>query len=152
MAEARPPRTAKPCPRMSDSTAPAIRPEPCFFLRNDPMQQRSLGPFQVSAIGLGCMNLNHAYGVAPSEEEAARLLLRALDLGITHFDTAALYGFGDNETLIGKTLAQHRSRFTLASKCGMTGVAGPDGVKRRVIDGRPEVIKRTCEEALQRLQ
>jgi aryl-alcohol dehydrogenase-like predicted oxidoreductase len=116
------------------------------------MQQRSLGPFQVSAIGLGCMNLSHAYGVPPSEEDASRVLLHALELGVTHFDTAALYGFGVNETLLGKVLGQHRSRFTLASKCGMTGVPGDDGVLRRVIDGRPETLKRTCEEALRRLQ
>ncbi len=116
------------------------------------MQQRSLGPFQVSAIGLGCMNLSHAYGAPPAEADAERVLLRALDLGITHFDTAALYGFGANETMLGKVLSKHRSRFTLASKCAMTGVRGEDGVVRRVIDGRPEVLKRTCEEALKRLQ
>jgi aryl-alcohol dehydrogenase-like predicted oxidoreductase len=116
------------------------------------MQQRHLGSFQVSAIGLGCMNLSHAYGAPPSPEVAEAVLLRALDLGVTHFDTAALYGFGTNETLVGRILSRHRSRFTLASKCGMTGVAGDDGVKRRVIDGRPETLKRTCEEALRRLQ
>lgn len=110
------------------------------------MKQRKLGPFQVSAIGLGCMNLSHAYGVPPSPEQGAEVLSRALDLGVTHFDTAALYGFGANETLVGKVLSPYRSRFTLASKCGMTGVDG-----KRVIDGRPETIKRTCEEALQRL-
>ena len=52
--------------------------------------QRRLGPFTVSSIGLGCMNLSHAYGVPPSPDAAARVLLRALDLGVTHFDTAAL--------------------------------------------------------------
>lgn len=111
------------------------------------MQHRNLGPFQVGAIGLGCMNLSHAYGVPPSPEQAEAVLLRALDLGVTHFDTAALYGFGANETLVGRVLARYRSRFTLASKCGMTGVDG-----KRVIDGRPETLKRTCEEALVRLQ
>ena len=116
------------------------------------MQQRSLGPFQVSAIGLGCMNLCHGYGEALPEQDAERLLLRALDLGVTHFDTAALYGFGVSETLVGKALSTHRSRFTLASKCGMTGVPGDDGKLRRVIDGRPETLKRTCEEALKRLR
>lgn len=111
------------------------------------MQQRNLGPFQVGAIGLGCMNLSHAYGVPPSPEQGEAVLLRALDLGVNHFDTAALYGFGANETLVGRVLSQHRSRFTLASKCGMTGVDG-----KRVIDGRPATLKRTCEEALQRLR
>lgn len=111
------------------------------------MQQRKLGPFQVGPIGLGCMNLSHAYGVPPSPEVGEAVLLRALELGVTHFDTAALYGFGANETLVGRVLGKHRSRYTLASKCGMTGVDG-----KRVIDGRPATIKRTCEESLQRLQ
>jgi aryl-alcohol dehydrogenase-like predicted oxidoreductase len=111
------------------------------------MLQRKLGPFQVSAIGLGCMNLSHAYGQPPSAEAAEAVLRGALDLGVTHFDTAALYGFGANETLVGKVLAPHRSKLTLASKCGMTGVDG-----KRVIDGRPEMLKRTCEESLKRLR
>jgi aryl-alcohol dehydrogenase-like predicted oxidoreductase len=116
------------------------------------MQQRQLGPFSVSAIGLGCMNICHAYGAPVSEQQAERVLLAALDAGVTHFDTAALYGFGASETLVGKYLSQHRSKFTLASKCGMTGVPNADGVKVRVIDGRPATIKATCEAALKRLQ
>ena len=116
------------------------------------MQQRQLGPFQVSAIGLGCMNICHAYGAPVSEQQAERVLLAALDAGVTHFDTAALYGFGASETLLGKFLANHRSKFTLASKCGMQGVPNADGVKVRVIDGRPATIKATCEAALKRLQ
>ena len=111
------------------------------------MQTRRLGPFSVSALGLGCMNLSHAYGTPPSAEVAEALLLRALDHGITLFDTASLYGFGANETLLGNVLKPHRSKFVLASKCGMTGVDG-----KRVIDGRPETLRRTCEESLQRLQ
>ncbi len=111
------------------------------------MQQRQLGPFSVSAIGLGCMNLSHAYGVPPAPEQAEALLLAELDAGITLFDTAALYGFGANEALVGRVLAPHRNRITLASKCGMTGVDG-----KRVIDGRPETLKRTCEESLRRLR
>ena len=116
------------------------------------MQQRQLGPFTVSAIGLGCMNICHAYGAPVSEQQAERVLLAALDAGVTHFDTAALYGFGASETLVGKYLAKHRARFTLASKCGMQGVPNADGVKVRVIDGRPDTIKATCEDALRRLQ
>jgi aryl-alcohol dehydrogenase-like predicted oxidoreductase len=112
--------------------------------------QRKLGPFTVSSIGLGCMNLSHAYGVPPSPEIAAAVLLRALDLGVTHFDTAALYGFGLNEELVGRTLSPLRSRFTLASKCGMQGVKSDSGV-RRVIDGRPATLKQTCEDSLRRL-
>ena len=116
------------------------------------MPSRQLGPFHVSAIGLGCMNICHAYGAPATEAEAERLLLTALDHGVTHFDTAALYGFGTSETLLGKFLSKHRSKFTLASKCGMTGVPNEQGVKVRVIDGRPATIKATCEEALRRLQ
>ncbi|MFP5325727.1 MAG: aldo/keto reductase [Gammaproteobacteria bacterium] len=117
------------------------------------MHQRQLGPFSVSAIGLGCMNICHAYGSPIPESEAERLLLSALDQGVTHFDTAALYGFGASETMIGKVLSAHRNRFMLASKCGMQGVdVNGDGKLVRVIDGRPATIKATCEAALRRLK
>ena len=116
------------------------------------MHTRQLGPFTVSALGLGCMNLSHAYGPPAPRAKAERLLLAALDAGITHFDTAALYGFGANETLIGQVLSPHRQRFTLASKCGMQGVDRGDGTLVRVIDGRPATLRKTCEDALRRLQ
>jgi aryl-alcohol dehydrogenase-like predicted oxidoreductase len=115
------------------------------------MQKRKFGPFDVSAIGLGCMNLSHAYGTPPPREQAERVLLAALDAGVTLIDTAALYGFGANETLLGQVLKGHRQRFTLASKGGLAGVKFDDGVKR-VIDGRPEAIRRNCEDSLRRLQ
>ncbi|GAA5077575.1 aldo/keto reductase [Streptomyces similanensis] len=108
---------------------------------------RRIGPFEVPAVGLGCMNLSHAYGVPPTPEAAERLLLAAVEEGVTLFDTAALYGFGANEELVGRVLAGHRERIVLASKCGMAGVDG-----RRVIDGRPETIRRTADEALARLR
>jgi aryl-alcohol dehydrogenase-like predicted oxidoreductase len=117
------------------------------------MQQRTLGSFQVSAIGLGCMNLSHAYGAPVAAEQGERLLLSALDAGVTLFDTATLYGFGANESLIGKVLKPHRDRFTLASKCGMQGVdMKGDGKLVRVIDGRPQTLRKTCEDSLRRLQ
>jgi len=116
------------------------------------MQTRQLGPFCVSAIGLGCMNLSHAYGAPVSREQGERVLLAALDAGVTFFDTAALYGFGANETLVGEVLKPHRNKFILASKCGMQGVDKGDGTKVRVIDGRPATIRQTCEDALRRLQ
>ena len=112
------------------------------------MQQRPLGPFQVSAIGLGCMNLSHAYGTPPSLEAAEALLLKALDSGVTLFDTAALYGFGLNEELVGRVLSPHRAKFTLASKGGLHGNA--EG--KRVVDGRPETLKWSCEQSLRRLR
>ena len=116
------------------------------------MQTRKIGPFEVSSIGLGCMNLSHAYGTPPPPEQAERLLLAALDAGVTLFDTAALYGFGANEELVGRVLTPHRRRFTLASKGGLGGVRGEDGVMRRVIDGRPESLRRGCEDSLRRLR
>ena len=114
------------------------------------MKQRKLGPFQVSAIGLGCMNLSHAYGAPPPQEVGEALIHRALDVGCTLFDTAALYGFGTNETLVGRALKSHRQHITLCSKGGMAGVSFPDGVKR-VIDGRPEALRQNCEDSLSRL-
>ena len=91
---------------------------------------RTLAATPVNPIGLGCMNLSHAYGQPPSAEQAQALLHAALDAGVTVFDTAALYGFGGNERLIGPVLAPHRDRITLCSKGGMAGVAGDDGVVR----------------------
>jgi aryl-alcohol dehydrogenase-like predicted oxidoreductase len=115
------------------------------------MQQRQIGPFNVSAIGLGCMNLSHAYGQPISAEQGERVLLAALDAGVTLFDTAALYGFGTNETLVGRVLKPHRQKITLASKGGVAGVPFADGIKR-VIDGQPEALRRNCEDSLRRLQ
>ncbi len=112
------------------------------------MKSRQLGPFDVSAIGLGCMSLSHAYGVPPDTARATAVLRQALDVGYTHLDTAALYGFGANETLIGAALRDRRKEFVLASKGGMFGNAQG----KREIDGRPEAIRRNCEESLARLQ
>ncbi|MBO6753411.1 MAG: aldo/keto reductase [Spongiibacter sp.] len=111
------------------------------------MKQRKIGDYRVPAIGLGCMNLSHAYGYPPDEADAIRLLHRAVDLGVRHFDTAALYGFGANETLLGKALKPYRGEIHLASKCGMTGVDG-----KRVIDGRAETLEKTIDESLRHLQ
>ena len=115
------------------------------------MHHRQIGPFTVSAIGLGCMNLSHAYGTPPSAEQGERVLLAALDAGVTLFDTAAMYGFGANETLVGRVMKPHRRKFTLASKGGLAGVQSEDGMKR-VIDGRPVAIRSNCEDSLRRLQ
>ena len=115
------------------------------------MSLRKIGPLQVGAIGLGCMNLSQGYGARPSDEQGERVLLAALDGGVDFFDTAAQYGFGHSEELIGRVLKAHRSRFTLASKGGMAGVSFPDGVKR-VIDGSAQAIRRNCEDSLRRLQ
>ena len=111
------------------------------------MQTRKLGPFDVTAIGFGCMNLSHAYGPPQPRDVTERVLNRALDLGITHFDTAALYGFGVNEKLVGDVLKNRPAHVVVASKCGLFGRDG-----KRVIDGRPESIRALCEESLRSLQ
>lgn len=110
------------------------------------MRKRILGPFTVNAIGLGCMSMSHAYG-SPDVAEAEVALHRALDLGYNFLDTAALYGFGKNEELIGRVLRDRRSEFVLASKCGM--FKGADG--KREINGSPAKIREVAEAALQRL-
>ena len=110
------------------------------------MQLRKLGPYDVTAIGFGCMNLSHAYGPPQPREVAERVIRKALDLGVTHFDTAALYGFGANEQLIGSLLAKRPDHVIVASKCGLFGRDG-----KRVIDGRPESIYEICEQSLRNL-
>ncbi|WP_218243552.1 aldo/keto reductase [Comamonas fluminis] len=115
------------------------------------MQNRPLGPFSVANVALGCMNFCHAYGSPVSTEQSHAVLHAALDAGVTLFDTAALYGFGASESLIGPVLKPHRNHITLASKCGMAGVRGDDGVMRRVIDGRPKTLRQNCEDSLKRL-
>ena len=107
---------------------------------------RRLGPFTVSAIGLGCMNLNHAYGDPPSPEDGAKLLNRALDLGCTLIDTAALYGLGQNERLIASAIGHRRSEYTLSTKCVLDVIDG-----KRALDGSPAQIAHTVEGSLQRL-
>jgi aryl-alcohol dehydrogenase-like predicted oxidoreductase len=111
------------------------------------MKTRKLGPFTVNAIGLGCMSMSHAYGT-PDPVEAEKTLLRALEIGYNFLDTAALYGFGKNEELLGRVLKGRRDEFVLASKCGM--FKGPDG--KRQIDGSPAKIREVAEGALKRLQ
>jgi aryl-alcohol dehydrogenase-like predicted oxidoreductase len=115
------------------------------------MNQRKIGMFAVQPIGLGCMNLDHAYGPSVSAEQGERVLLGALDAGYDFFDTATLYGGGKNETRLGEVLKKHRNRFTLASKCAMA-IIPVDGKPMRVIDGRPDTVKRQVEDSLRRLQ
>ena len=106
------------------------------------MQTRKVGPFDVSAIGFGCMGLSSGYGPPTPRDRAERVLLGALDAGYTFFDTAAVYGMGHNETLVAEVLGPHRSKFTLASKCGIT--VGD----QRGIDGSPANLKDTLERSL----
>ena len=112
------------------------------------MFKRAIGEFNVTPIGLGCMGLSHGYGPATSEAQAQALLHDALDRGVDFFDTAALYGNGANEALLGRVLSPVRQRFVLASKCGLNH---PDTGLARRIDGRPDTIRASCEASLSRL-
>lgn len=109
--------------------------------------QRTIGGRTVKAIGLGCMNVFHAYQPALPWDEAGRLFDRALELGYDHFDTARLYGAGRSEELIGEVLSGRRNRFFLASKMG---IFAEDG--RRWIDCRPDTIRAELEKSLRALR
>lgn len=113
------------------------------------MQQRKLGRqgLEVSALGLGCMGMSEFYGQA-DEQESLATIERALDLGITFFDTADMYGVGSNEELVGRALRPHRSRVIIATKFG--NVRGPNG-EHLGVDGRPEYVRQACEASLKRL-
>lgn len=111
------------------------------------VRRRRVGPFEVAPIGLGCMSLSHAYLPRPSDDDAERLLNRALDLGYDFLDTASLYGAGHNERLIGRALKGRRDEFVLASKCGIA--LQPNG--KREIDGRPEAVAQVLDESLANL-
>lgn len=108
---------------------------------------RKIGSFEVHPVGLGCMNLSHAYGPAQPHEEAVKFLQHALDIGYNFLDTATIYGMGNNEKLIGEAINHRRDEFVLASKCVM---GFKDG--KRFLDGRPETIKAACEASLTRLK
>jgi aryl-alcohol dehydrogenase-like predicted oxidoreductase len=108
--------------------------------------RRSINGHPIHPIGLGCMSLSWAYNVRPSEEDAMRLLHRALDLGYNHLDTANIYGLGHNESLIGKALGTRRGEYFLASKMGIV-IDGP----QRGIDCSPAAIRRSIDESLMRL-
>ena len=113
------------------------------------MAQRQLGargPL-VSAIGLGCMSMSQSYG-ARDDEESIRAIHRALDLGITFFDTAAIYGEGHNETLVGRGLGTRRNDIVLATKCGIVPAKPGPGVDAA---GSPNAIFSSCDDSLRRL-
>jgi aryl-alcohol dehydrogenase-like predicted oxidoreductase len=108
---------------------------------------RKLGHWSVPPVGIGCMNMSHMYGDPMPRDQAEALLQKALDLGIKHFDSAALYGFGRNEELVGPFLKPHRDNIVLVSKCGMRGENGV-----RTIDAHPAKLREDLENSLRRLQ
>jgi aryl-alcohol dehydrogenase-like predicted oxidoreductase len=112
------------------------------------MQQRQLGnsALKVSAVGLGCMSMSQSYG-ARDDEESIRAVHRALELGVTFFDTAAIYGQGHNETLVGRALGARRRQVVLATKCGVLPASG-GGIDA---DGSPAEIRSSCDASLRRL-
>ncbi|SKB68344.1 aldo/keto reductase [Sphingopyxis flava] len=116
------------------------------------MKYRTLGQgLQVSAIGIGCMPMvkggNILYGEAADMDEATRTIHRAIDLGVTFFDTAEIYGPFANEELLGEAIRGKRNGLVIATKFGF----GLDGNKIVGVDGSPANARRACEGSLQRL-
>ena len=113
------------------------------------MKKRILGKggLEVSAIGLGCMGMNHAYGIAHDRQEMIALIHEAYDKGVTLFDTAEIYGPYVNEELVGEALAPIRDKVVLATKFGIRLENG-----QQVQDSRPERIRASVEGSLKRLR
>ncbi len=114
------------------------------------MQKRKLGKsgLEVSALGLGCMGMSHAYGKPKDKKEMIGLLNQAVDLGITFFDTAEMYGPYTNEELVGEALAPLRNKVVIATKFGFHLENG----KASGLNSRPEHIRKVAEESLKRLR
>jgi aryl-alcohol dehydrogenase-like predicted oxidoreductase len=114
------------------------------------MQKRTLGNsnLEVSAIGYGCMGLNFGYGPAADTQEAISLIRSAVELGVTFFDTAQVYGPFTNEELVGEALAPFREQVVIATKFGFE--FDSDG-QPRGLNSRPEYIKQMTEGSLRRL-
>jgi aryl-alcohol dehydrogenase-like predicted oxidoreductase len=102
----------------------------------------------VSFQGLGCMGMSFAYG-APDADESVATIARALELGVTFFDTADMYGFGHNEELVGKALAPHRDEVVLATKFGI--YLNPDDPSGRGVRGDADYVRQACDASLGRL-
>ncbi|WP_229428442.1 aldo/keto reductase [Microvirga pudoricolor] len=116
------------------------------------MKSRKLGPdLHVSAVGLGCMGMSHAYG-GQDEKESIRTLHRAVELGVTLFDTAEVYGPFENEELVGKALKPYRDKVVIATKFGFRIDESRKGASAMSgLDSRPEHVREVAEASLKRL-
>jgi aryl-alcohol dehydrogenase-like predicted oxidoreductase len=115
------------------------------------MQKRKLGNLEVSALGLGCMGMTHAYGQAPDRQTMIALMRTAVERGVTFFDTAEVYGPFNNEELVGEALAPLRDQVVIATKFGFA--PDPDGGPRwSGLDSRPEHIRDVVDASLKRLR
>jgi len=112
------------------------------------IERRRLGgsTLEVSAVGLGCMSMSGAYGPG-DDAQSIGVIQRALDLGVNFLDSSDMYGWGHNETLLGRALRGRRDGVVLATKFG--NMRKPDGTPG--VDGRPEYVPRACDESLKRL-
>ena len=117
------------------------------------MKKRKLGKsnLEVSAIGLGCMGMSFGYGPPKDKQEMISLLRKAVELGVTFFDTAEVYGPFTNEELVGEALAPMREQVVIASKFGFKP-ASDGGSRWSELDSRPEHIKEVAEASLKRLR
>lgn len=121
------------------------------------MQYRILGKdLTVSAVGLGCMGMSHAYGAPADKKEMRELLAQAVDMGYTFFDTAEVYGTpenpNDNEELVGEALKPYRDKVVLATKFGIHFDMTSKQINKPLVpDSRPEVIRASVENSLKRL-
>lgn len=117
------------------------------------MQKRKLGKsgFEVSALGLGCMSMSSGYGPPADKGDMIRLMRRAHDLGVTHFDTAEAYGPFANEDLVGEALEPVRDQVTIATKFGFDIDSG-GSTGHRGVNSRPEHVKQVAEASLRRLR
>jgi len=116
------------------------------------MQKHKLGKsnLEVSALGLGCMGMSFSYGVVHDENEMIDLMHKAVDMGITFFDTAEIYGPFTNEVLVGKALSPIRDKVVIATKFGFD--IGPDGKANiGALNSRPDHIKQVADASLKRL-
>jgi aryl-alcohol dehydrogenase-like predicted oxidoreductase len=116
------------------------------------MQTRKLGSsLEVSALGLGCMGMSFSTGIVHDDNEMIALIHKAVDLGITFFDTAEVYGPFTNEILVGKALSPIRDKVVIATKFGFNCEPG-QAPGKSPLNSSPEHIKAVCEASLQRLQ